>query len=562
MTTSLLERLSKSIPVRFTTKRHSGENRSPDALEPARELDSGPRRNDRKSSWGSAVTFVGFIAVVLFLSSFHVLAANKTVALLPLKLYADPGKAYLGQGIKTMLASRLSGEGLEIITGDSILSETDKRGVTSEQRAEEIAGLLKANYAVFGSVTSVGTGYSLDLSFMDLTKERPVVTKVSEAVTEDQLIPKLSDIVYDFRALAAGVDIRKQMAAAGPEPEDEKKGLFLKKTAESSSFRPTGRASIKAAVMSLDVEDLDGDGQPEILAMTRETLMVYGRKEKGLALKETLRADRSEELIRVSVGDVDGNGRPEIYLVGFYGKRAQTTVWEWPGKFTRKLNRQPGHFHVLRNQGGGQPTLLFQDSGIDEFFMGKIWEMGYGQAGKLARRDPLPGMKGAQFYTLTLFDYDRNGKSEYIGLGQPHLDHSAPLEVWAMDGTPVAKFDEKLGGTNNYIRSGETKPDAQPPPNMVNSKIVVMDVDNDGKKEILVIVNNPLIGWLDFVIYYDGHVVALKTEGGGLVQAYKSGKIKYCLTDMQVYGETLYVAGAEAEITNLVEGAGRIMWYE
>jgi hypothetical protein len=31
---------------------------------------------------------------------------------------------------------------------------------------------------------------------------------------------------------------------------------------------------------------------------------------------------------------------------------------------------------------------------------------------------------------------------------------------------------------------------------------------------------------------------------------------------MQVYGETLYLAGAEGEITNIAEGAGRIMWYE
>jgi hypothetical protein len=131
-----------------------------------------------------------------------------------------------------------------------------------------------------------------------------------------------------------------------------------------------------------------------------------------------------------------------------------------------------------------------------------------------------------------------------------------------MEGNPVAKLDEKLGGTNNYIRSGKKNPDDQPPANLVNGKIAVMDVDNDGKKEILAVANNPLIGRLDFVIYYDGHVIALKTEGGSLVQAYKSGKMKYCLTDMRVFGETLYIAAAEGEITNIEEGAGRIMWYE
>jgi len=47
-----------------------------------------------------------------------------------------------------------------------------------------------------------------------------------------------------------------------------------------------------------------------------------------------------------------------------------------------------------------------------------------------------------------------------------------------------------------------------------------------------------------------------------LVQTYKSGKIKYCLTDMAVHGKTLYVAGDEGEVLNIAEGKGRIMWYE
>jgi hypothetical protein len=296
--------------------------------------------------------------------------------------------------------------------------------------------------------------------------------------------------------------------------------------------------------------------------MSRKALMIYGRKEGSLVLKETLRADRGDEFLKVSIADIDGNGRPEIYLVSFYGERAQTSVWEWPGKFIRKLDRQNGHFHVLRNQGGGQPTLIFQDSGLDNFFVGKIWQMGYDQGGKLVRRNPLPEMKGAQFYTLTLFDYDRDGRSEYVALGEPRLDHSAPLGIWDLQGQPLAKLDEQLGGTNNYIRSGNTNPGAQPPAKLLNSKIAVMDVDNDGKKEILIVANNPLAGKIDLVIYYDGSVVVCKAEGGSLVQAYKSGKIKFCLTDIAVHGNTLYVAGDEAEVSNIVEGKGRIMWYE
>jgi hypothetical protein len=501
------------------------------------------------------------IAVFLFIFSLHTFAANKIVVLLPLQIYADPSKGYLGEGIKTLLASRLAGEGVDVVTPDSVLSDADQQGVASEKRAEEITRLLKANYAVFGSITSVGAGYSLDLSFLDLTKDEPAVTKVSEAVSEDQLISKVSDIVYDFRAIAAGVNIRKQRET-GPGPEEEAKGFLKKKTPETAAFKPTGSASVKAGVMALDTGDLDGDGHPEILAMSREALMIYSRKGKSLVPKETLRADRGEELLKVSIADIDGNGRPEIYLVSFYGQRAQTSVWEWPGKFTRKLDRQSGHFHVLKTHSGGQPSLIFCDSGIDNFFLGKIYRAAYDQTGKLTRKDPLPEMKGVQFYTLSQFDYDRDGRSEYMALGEPQLDHSAHLQIWSPEGTPLAKLDEELGGTNNYIRAGKRNPDAQSPANLINSKIAVMDVDNDGKKEILVVANNPLAGKIDFVNYYDGSVFVFKTEGSSLVQAYESGKIKYCLTDMTVHDKTLYLSGDEGEVLNTAEGKGRIMWYE
>jgi hypothetical protein len=360
--------------------------------------------------------------------------------------------------------------------------------------------------------------------------------------------------------MVAGVDTRKQVTPT-PMLKETKGGIFFKQTEETSGFRPAGRLSVKEGVMSLDVGDLDGDGQPEIVVLTRKALMIYMRVQNSLVFKEAFRAATAEEFLKASVGDVDGNGKAEIYLVSFYGSRAQTSVWEWTGKFTKKLDRQTGHIHVLRNQKGGRPSLIFQGSAIDMFYTGKVYEMAYDNEGKLVRKDALPELKDAQFYTLTLYDVDNNGTPEYLGLGKPRMDQSAPITIWDLGGKPLFRGEE-VGGTNNYLRVGKTNPDDLPPVVAINSKLVIMDVDNDGKKEVLAVANNPVVGRIDFVLYYDGSVVAYKPEGTTLVQSYKSGKIKNCLTDMAVHGKTLYVAGDEGEMLNIDEGKGRIMWYE
>ena len=141
------------------------------------------------------------------------------MALLPLVIHSGQSKDYLQPGLKSMLVSRLSGEGIQLISEEKLyplLSEKEKQGINSSQRAEEVAKALKADFAVFGSLTSIGTGYSLDLSVLDLTKAEPKLTRISEAVPEDQLIPKLSDIAYDIRAVISGVDIRPQKREALP----------------------------------------------------------------------------------------------------------------------------------------------------------------------------------------------------------------------------------------------------------------------------------------------------------------------------------------------------------
>jgi len=137
-------------------------------------------------------------------------ASTKILVIFPLAIYADQSKAYLGQGIKSMLISRISGAGIEIVADEkyiSLLGEKERKGIVTKERAEELARVLKADYAIFGSITTIGGGYSLDLSLVALEKDGSKLTRLPKAVDEEQLIPQLSDVAYTLRALIEGKEI-------------------------------------------------------------------------------------------------------------------------------------------------------------------------------------------------------------------------------------------------------------------------------------------------------------------------------------------------------------------
>jgi hypothetical protein len=522
-------------------------------------------------------------------------SSTKTLALFPLAIYADQSKAYLGQGIKSMLISRISGAGIEIVPDEkytSLLSEKEGKGITSQKRAEELARRVKADYAIFGSITTIGGGYSLDLSLLEVEKDGSKLTGISKAVDEDQLIPQLSDVAYRLRALIEGKEMPSKKTAGKPgrkiaekatvlpksltakgifsqiegdkkEPKATEKGLFFKPTKEYQGFKPTGKISVNMSVMAFDMGDLDGKGGVELVVLGRKKLLLYTMHGASFALKDSLNASIGEDFFKVSVGDVDNNGRAEIYLVSRYGVRARSTVFAWAEGFKR-LDRLTGHMQVVKEPVSNKSLLLFQDSKVSEFFSGKIYVMKYGEGGKLIKDEKLPELEGGQFYTLALFDLDKDQEAEWLGLGEPDLGEESNLYVWDQEGDIIWSGKKGLGGTNNSIRLEEGRPEGDLPPMIsFNSRFVITDIDGDGEREILAIKNITPVKYLQNIKFYTkANLIAYRIEGTTLSPAWTTGDIDWCLTDMQVEGQTLFLAAQKSKIMNIGKGSSQIMWFE
>ena len=550
-----------------------------------------------KNTYNTFSKIIGlFLSSLIFFLPVTARSSTKTLVLFPLAIYADQSKAYLGQGIKRMLISRISGAGIEIVPDEkyiSFLTEKEGKGITSRKRAEELAERVKADYAIFGSITTIGGGYSLDLSLIILEKDGSKLTRISKAVDEEQLIPQLSDVAYQLRALIEGKEIlsatqmtekpaqkREERATVLPQPltakgifsqigSDKKepqaieKGLVFKPTKEYQGFKPTGKISVGMSVMAFDLGDLDGKGGVELVVLGRKKLLLYTIHGASFALKDSLNARIGEDFIKVSVGDVDNNGRAEIYLASRYGIRATSTVFTWAGGFKR-LDRLTGHMQVVKDPVSNKSLLLFQNSKVDEFFSGRIYGMKYGEGGKLTKGEKLPELKGGQFYTLTLFDLDKDQEAEWLGLGEPNLGGESNLYVWDRAGAIIWSGKKGLGGTNNVIRLEEGNFEGDLPPTIpFNSRLVIADIDGDGEKNILAIKNiNPVKYLQNIKLYTKANLIAYRREGLSLSPAWTTRDIDWCLTDMQVQGQTLFLAAQKGKISNVGKGSSQIMWFE
>ena len=528
-----------------------------------------------------SIIYLAFLLFLVLSLPFKAHSSDKLLVLFPMAMYADQSKSYLKQGIKVMLMSRLSGGGIDI-TSDEVLEPLldgkEKDGVISKKKAEDITRILKADYAVFGSITAVGDGYSLDLSLIELIKDKSRLTRVSEAADGNQFIPKMADVAYQIRAIIEGKEISTQKMAGHPGilPEGEtakglfsrlqrdkqgstvEKGLFFRPTREAQGLKPTGRISLNMSVMAFDMGDLDGDGKAELVLLNHKRVFIYTKKRETFVLRDSLKSNLGEDFLKVSVGDVNNNGRAEIYLMSCFGERARTSVYEWTGGFKR-LFRQTGHIQAVRYPGGGKSLLLFQGTKMNNFFSGRIYYMNYDKGGRLTRGEKLPKIKDIQFYTLTLFDINKDGKTEFLGLGK-----GSTLHVWDERGKLLWRDDKKVGGTNNAIRLGlRTEPGGLKPRIFFNSRLLVTDIDGDGNNEVLVIKNIPLIGHMvEFKVFNESNLIAYRIDGTSLIPTWTTRDINYCLTDMQAEGKTLFLAAQKGKISDLMKGSSRIMWFD
>ncbi|MFO8090080.1 MAG: VCBS repeat-containing protein [Desulfatiglandaceae bacterium] len=520
-------------------------------------------------------------AVLLFMPA-PAQAAPKRLVVFPLEILSDKPMDFLKKGLRTMLSSRLAGADITIIDDaevSSVLNAASVSKVTDKNVAGKASKALNAHYALFGTLTAAGGGYSLDLTFLDMTVDPPKSSSISDAGAENQLIPRLAQVAYQVRGAIEGRPA--ETYAAGPAPSDSgpepygglfssfetgstfegpaEKGLFQRTKERTGVFSPTGSFPVNMSPMGFDVADLDGDGSPELLVIGRKRLLIFSEREGRHIPIDKLDSSFGEDFLKVSTGDIDGNGRPEIYVVGSYGLRARTTIYEWSQGSFKEIDSIRGHLCVVGGPQDKPIQLIFQSSKVGEFISGPLHDAAYRADGKLEIGQKIPGLAHVRLYSLAKADLDGNGVPEWIGVGKDKR-----LTLWGTDGAELWRGSTRMSGTNNLILSGETTGPGDTPPSVeFDPRIVVTDLDEDGTYEVLAVRNIPVSERvIEFLLYLKATITGYRMEGGKLVSAWNTREIPYCLTDLKVYDGTIYISAEEGKFDKITEGSGRILWFD
>jgi len=457
------------------------------------------------------------------------------VAILPFQIHSAEDLGYLKEGIYDIISSRLAASGEIHVIGKSGIERVliDMRpSRLTEEVAREAGARLKADYVALGSITKIGDFISLDARLIDVQGQKPPFGAFAQTKGLDQLMGKVDEFARELgdKILGRPTARKAEPRAKTPYAVRPKESPIIPRQ-EGVGFQRSQKFPFE--IKGLDIADVDGDGENEIVVMDKHTLWVYKYVEERLQLFRKLEARANQDFLALDVADVNGNGTAEIFVTSVVEEDLSSFILEYEGNgFKRISDRNSWYFRVLDLPRKG-PTLLGQKMGVEESFSGPIYQFSW-KGKKFARGKKLKLPKETPLFGLVIADITGDGREEIL-----RFDYADRLRVLSMDGKDLLyKTPSSYGGSNNFFdREGEGDPENRIFKRVyLPGRILVLDLDGDGRAEVIVNKNHFSTGRLfeNFRLYDKAQVYDLVWDGMMLAENWRTREIPGGIADYQV----------------------------
>ncbi|MFA9435335.1 MAG: FG-GAP-like repeat-containing protein, partial [Deltaproteobacteria bacterium] len=539
------------------------------------------------------------IIPLLFTAAGSAAETAKKVAVLPFEINAPEDLSYLREGIMDMLASRISWEGKVEVIEEQLVKEAlaGREGALNEAAAREVGTTLGADYVLFGSLTVFGDSVSIDAKMVALREERPPVSVYAQTKGMGEVIPRINDFAQDINnkifgrgptAVAAAPSqprfskahpetIMSGPAPSTPAPQSGSSFVQLQSGREASSdiFKSQ---KLSFPVLGMDVGDLDGDGRPEIVVLSKlKEVIVYQWDQGRLNKRGSFQAEKRDNLVWVCLVDANHDGKAEIYVSNLRDQRLASYVLEWRGDRLKKLATDIQWYFNRLTVPGKETILLGQKKNMEDIFIPGVYHLQF--AG--GAYEPLEGIslpRRANVFNFTQGDLDGDGKLEtaFIFPGKERL------YLIDDDGTRLWQSREYYGATANILEgispdSGSTRvpggggatDDDEVETYYIPSPLLLVDMNNDKRLELLANRNVSLTTRILSRVrnLSDGEIQSLAWIGDDLLPQWKTRPLRgmvvsYRLADVDGDGHEELVAAAVLERGTFKKSKSIIYVYE
>ena len=512
--------------------------------------------------------FRPFVLLLAILIPASVMAAPVRVAILPFQIHADKDYGFLQKGIVDMLSSRLALPGrTEIIDPLATAQALESiQGFSGDNLALMAAAKLQADRVLHGSITLLGESVSIDAKMLDATGTSPPYTffkqtqNMSEVIGQINLLatevnaqvfnraPAVADVPGTTTPPADQNDLRTH-----PEKLLQKESLFesgrapLAEEEEGGAsalnpgfVRPAGEGkgpafwksrNFQFVITGVAVGDVDNDGQQETVIVTPDSVLIVRFVQGQMQELKKISSGRFSYNIAVDIADINANGTPEIFVSAMNNGRNQvnSTVYEFSGKdFIPIVEKTRWYFRVIRHPARGNVLLGQRQLSGSDPFSEEIVELEWKHNEYQAAARILPG---GRFNVLGVTLGDVMNDRNETALGMNDFDK---LRLSELNGKEVWTSADPYGGSPLFVTLQVSDKGSPADKAYLPTRILLADVDGDGKYEAIVARNDEVTGrkLANQRIYRNGQIIALQWNGLGMSEIWHTRRVSGHVQDI------------------------------
>ncbi|MBU2622492.1 MAG: VCBS repeat-containing protein, partial [Proteobacteria bacterium] len=482
------------------------------------------------------------------------------VLILPFNIHSEKDLSFLQRGIGEMLSTRIAFENKVMIVGKEEAGIA--AGKTDEKTALAAGEKAGADYVLFGSLTVFGESISTDAKFYDVQNK-------SRLVVINEFGSSQGDVIYHINVFAAKINetvfgrktvssqapakqIAQQQPSGGEQSSDSRKNPEEKWSKESGikmaydeAFTGSGEPAavlwkskkFETKLKGIAIGDVDGDGKIETVFADDHNIFIY-RQTAGKFEKVKEIAGKTYEFYKgIDIADINGNKKAEIFVTAINDSgRVLSFVLEWDGKDFKKISdNEDWHYRVLDIPARGGKVLFAQKGGNASIFSGNVHELKWVHGYYIStNKEILP--RGVNVYGFNYGDILNSGQEMTLGFNSNEY-----LSLFNANGGEEWTSSDPYGGSSAYLETPEeieaakkSKHDQRPENRLyLPQRIIVTDLDNDKKKEILVVKNIDTTGGIfsRVRIFKSGYFECLSWDNVGLSPKWKTRKFSGYISD-------------------------------